>query len=203
MKKILTVFLVLLLAGCIPSLEDTQDMMKEGYTKLRAELQKDLGVDEYNMQEGDYITVGGMRVTLEIFDADYVVVFDVDGHKREMRETQDPQIVNGVELTILWRKFDASDMEGNYVKVRAKKYAPNIDEYVFYLEDEKQILGHTVSLIKLNKDGSVSMKVDDEEVRIMEDKQEGIRDIYISNIRPNYRAIASERYVILKITQKP
>ncbi len=205
MKKIFSLFLVLIfLSGCIPSLEQGEELVKEGIHKIKAELQKDLGVDEYAMREGDSVTVDNKVVRLISYNADYVTVFDVDGQEREMRETQDPQIVNGIELTMKKRQFDASDMDNNHVVVKIVRYVSGENEYIFYLNDEKEILGHTVKLNKLEKDGTVTLSVDvANDLRIMVDRSDGVADIYVSNIRPNYRAIASERYVILKIVEKP
>jgi hypothetical protein len=205
MKKILNLFLLMVfLAGCVvPSLEETQTMAKESLNKLRAELQSNLGIDEYNMQVGDYVTVDGKIVRLLSYNSDYVTEFDVDGTTREMRETQDTQIINNLELTILRFKYDATDLSNSYVTARIKKFVPKTDEYLMYLGDSKEILGHTIKLDKLEKDGTVSLMIDSvNSLRIMKDKTETISDIYVSNVRPNYRAIASERYAIVKITGK-
>ncbi len=203
MRKILALFSILLLAGCleVPSPDDLAEGAKD---IIRDQLGQEIGVAGYDMKVGDTITVDSKIVRLVSFSPDYVVIFDVDGQEREMRETQDPQIVNGIELTIKGWKFDASSIENNYVKVDIVKYIPGEDEYIFYLDDVKTILGHEVKLSKLDKDGSVSFMVDNvNEIRVREDMQEGVLDIYISNLRPNFRAIASERYVIVKVEKKP
>ena len=202
MRKILALFSILLLAGCleVPS----PDELKEGVKEIiRDQLGQEIGVS-VDMKEGDTITVDSKIVRLVSFNSDYVVVFDVDVQEREMRETQVPQIVNGIELTIKGWKFDASSIEDNYVSANIVKYVPGEDEYLFYLDDVKTILGHEVKLSKLDKDGSVSLMIDSvNEIRVREDMQEGVLDIYISNLRPNFRAIASERYVIVKVEKKP
>jgi hypothetical protein len=203
MRKILALFLILLLSGCfqVPSPEDLKEGAKE---IIKDRLGQEIGVAGFDMKEGDTVTVDNKVVRLVSFSPDYVVVFDIDGQEREMRETQDPQIVNGIELTIKGWKFDASNLAGNYVKADIKKYIPGEDEYLFYLDDMKAILGHEIKLSKLDKDGSVSFMVDSvNDIRVREDMQEGVLDIYISNIRPNFRAIASERYVIVRVEKKP
>lgn len=203
MRKILALFSILLLAGClqVPSPDDLAEGAKN---IIRDKLGQEIGIAGFDMKEGDTVTVDSKVIRLVSFNPDYVVVFDVDGQEREMRETQDPQIVNGIELTIKYRKYDATDLENTYVKTDIVKYVPGKDEYLFYLDDVKQILGHTVGLDMLEKDGTVTLSVDTtNSLRVMEDRQEGILDIYITNIRPNHRAIASERYVILKIVKKP
>lgn len=205
MKKIFGLFLMLVfLSGCIPSLEQVNGMVKEGVHKLKAELQKDLGIEEYSMQVGDYVMVDNKLVRLESYNSDYVVEFDIEGHKVEMRTTQEPLIVEGLELTIKEFRFDASSLEKNYVKVKVTRFVPDEDYYLFYLDDIKNVLGHDIELINIEKSGTVLIRVDMvNELRIMEDATEGVANLYISNARPVYRAINNERHVILKIVEKP
>lgn len=201
-KKLFGLLLILLVAGCIQV--DIKSTVEEGVETVKGKLSEELGIGEYALNIGDMVTVDGKIVRLESFNPDYVVVFDVDGKKIEMQETQDSQVVNGLELTIVKSIFDASAVEENYVKVKVVKYVPGEDEYIFYLEDGKEIAGYEIELLKLDKDGTVTVRVDmANEVRVMEGKTEPASGLYVSNLRPNHRAIASERYVILKITEKP
>ncbi len=193
-KWIAFLFLTLLATGCI----QTQELGRQV-----GQVKEDLGITEYDMKIGDTVTVDNKVVRLESYDADYVIIFDVDGTKREMRETQDPQIINGLEITIQRFKYDATDIENNYVHVKIVKYVPKQDEYLFYLQDVKTISGYEAELVKIEKDGTVTVRVDNtNEDTIMEDKTKPIGNLYVTNVRPNYRAIASERYAILKVTEK-
>ncbi len=195
MKKIIYVLMLvtLLVGGCI---ETSIDKVKEEMV--------DLGVGEYTMKVGDKVTVDNKPVVLESFNADYVTVFDVDGAKREIRETQDAQIINGLELTIKRFNFDVGNIAENSVNVNIVRFIPGADEYLFYLKDVKTILGRKVELIDIKKDDTIVIRVDTlNEKRIMDGKTEAIASLYVSNVNPKYRAIASERYVIVKVVEQP
>lgn len=193
-KLVVFLLLTLLAAGCI----QTQELGRQV-----GQVKEDLGITEYDMKIGDTVTVDNKLVRLESYDADYNVIFDVDGTKREMRETQDPQIVNGLEITIQKFRYDISDVENNYIHVKIVQYVPKQDEYLFYLQDVKTILGSSVELLNIEKDGTISVRVDKaNEDRVMEGKTKLIGNLYITNVKPNYRAIASERYAILKAVER-
>ena len=198
-KTLIGLLLILLVAGCI-----SFDQVKEGAETIKEKIDTELGVTGYDMKVGDSITVDGKTVKLESFNADYVTVFDVGGQQIEMHETQDPQIVSGIEITIKRFNYDATNLESNSVKVDIKKYVPELDHYIFYLEDEKEFFGHKIALARLYKEGSIDLMIDNvNPLTLMEEETKEIADIYITNIRPNFRAIASERYVIIKVSQKP
>ncbi len=207
MRKILSLLLlVILFSGCIPSLEEAEVMVMEGAYKLKAELQKDLNINEYAMRVGDSVTIENKLVKMESFDSNYEVVFDVDGAKVMIKESSYPLIVNGLELTIMppFTYDPMDDVENNYVKVKVMKFVPKEDHYLFYLDDERTILNHHIKLMNIDKEGTVVLRVDTvNEMRLMEDKTEGVLNLLISNAKPAYRAIASERYVILKVVESP
>lgn len=193
-KTLIGLLLLILLAGCIPIEQPKAESKQEAQ----------LGISEFTMREGGSVTVDGKQVRLESYSPDYVCVFDVGGEKREMGNTQDAQIVNGLELTIQKFKYDITDKTQSYVLIKIVKYTPKIDEYLFYLSDEKDILGSKVKLNRIEKDGTIEMKVGTlDPKRIMEGRTEAIGTLYITNVRPNYRAIASERYVIIRVVEKP
>lgn len=194
MKKLIVFLLAtILIAGCV----QTNQLGKE------VQVGQELGITEYDLRVGGTITVDNKVVRLESFDSGPVTVFDVDGTKREMTETQDPQIINGLEVTLQKFKYDASDMDNNYVHVKILKYVPKEDEYLFYLNDVKKILDYNVELLDIQKDGTIVVMVDNaNQKRIMEGKTELVNTLYISNVRPNHRAIGSERYAIVKVTEK-
>ena len=206
MNKILSLFLLMVfLSGCVPSLVETEEMAKKGIYKIKEELQKELNIEEYVMHVEDTVVVDNKVVRLESFNADYEVVFDVEGHKVIIKTSRDPLIVEGLELTIVPPfTYDSVDVESNYVKVRIVRFVPEEDQYLFYLGDVKEVLGHKVELVKIDKEGAVDLMVDRiNSLRLMEDKTEAVANLYVSNVRGVYRAIASERHVILKIVEKP
>ena len=198
-KTLIGLLLVLFVAGCVDF-----GSLKEGAETVKDRIDTELGITGYDMLVGDSITVNGKEVRLLSFDADYKIVFDVDGQQIEMDKTQDPQIVNDIEITIKKFNFDATDLDSNSVRLDIRRYVPELDHYQFYLENEIEILGHMVKFVKLDKDGSINLLIDSiNDLRLMEGKTGDIANLYITNVKPNYRAIASERYVIIKVTEKP
>ncbi len=70
-----------------------------------------------------------------------------------------------------------------------------------YLEDIVEVDGKSVTLKTFKSDKSVYVRVEDMEDRVPLGKSIKLRDLTITNVKTNLRAITSEKYSILKIEE--
>lgn len=205
MKKALMICLILIfVAGCITVEEKPKDIVvraSDGLSESLEAVKGDLGSDEYLMTPESRVVIGGREVTMKELAYDYKMTFKIDGQTYLITETNKEEIVNDVIITVKKVNFDPEDVD-TYAIVNIIKYVPGENEYLMYYEDNVVVGGSTVTLRRFNDDGSIYVKVDDlEDERVKKGETIEIRDLSITNVKTNLRAITSEKYSVLRIEE--
>jgi len=202
MKKVLILCLLLVfVAGCVP-LEnkplDVVDRAGFGLSDALESLKGKLSSNEYLLTPASKVRVDGKLVELKDLAFDYKMIFSIDGQDYLIKETNREEIVNGLSITVTKVSFDPENKD-TYAITKIAKYVPGENEYLMYIDNMVTIDGKNVKLYKFLDDKSIYLSVDNTDERIKEGETKVIKDLKITNVKTNLRAITSEKYSILKI----
>lgn len=207
MKRLFAFCLLLVfIAGCVPfgkEIPKPTDIVVRAGTELSESLKKvtgELGANEYLMTPESKVNIDGKLVTLKEMTFDYRMTFVVDGQEYLISRTNEPEIINGAEITVKKVSFDP-EAKDTYAIVKIVKYTTGENEHLMYIDSSVSVGGKKVQVTMFNNDESIYVKVDTTEDRIREGETKVINELSITNIKTNLRAITSEKYSILKIEE--
>lgn len=206
-RALLFCLLLVLITGCVLQEKISEQPVKDVVVRVGGELSEKLeqlkgglGSNEYLMTPESKVTIAGKLVTMKEMTFDYDITFVVDGHEYMVSETNKPDILEGIEITVKKVSFDPEGKE-TYAITKIVQYTPGANEYLMYLEDATTVGGKAIKLTAFNSDGSIYVRVESTEDRIREGETKTIRDLKITNVKTNLRAITSEKYSILRIEE--
>ncbi len=199
MKRILFCLLVIFLVGCIP-LEEIKEEGVEKYVQEGVGFVKEIVANEYKFTAGGSTVVEGIKITLIEITPDYEVKLKVKDIEYTIYETQKREIIDGLDILAKEIKFDPTD-KNTYVILKVIKYEAKPNEYLMYLNDEITVEDYTITLLDVDTDKlkSLNLRVHNTDTRINKGKTETLHNLEITNIETNPRAIAFERYAIIKV----
>lgn len=206
-RALLFCLLLVLITGCVIQEEISEQPVKDLVTRVSGELSEslqkltgELGTNEYLMTPGSKVTIDGKLITMKEMTFDYDITFVIDGQEYMVSETNKPEILAGVEITVKKVSFDPEGKE-TYAITKIVKYTPGANEYLMFKDDIVKVGEKSIKLTEFNSDGSIYVRVESTEDRIREGDTKTIRDLKITNVKTNLRAITSEKYSILRIEE--
>ena len=199
MKKILICLLLIFIMGCIP-LEEIKEEGVEKYVEEGVGFVKEIVADEYKFIPGGSIVIEDTKLEVIDINTEYEVTVKVKDIEYVIYETQQREIIDGLDITAKEIKFDPTG-ENTYVILKAVKYEANPNEYLMYINDEITVADHIVILLNVDTDKlqSISIRVDTTDNRVNKGKTVQAHNLEITNIDTNPRAVTSEKYAIVKV----
>lgn len=203
MKKILLSLLVLFLIGCVPL--QPKEELEEGPEEVESYVSEGVGfvkmimANEYKISPVGSIMVESTKISVESITDEYEVELLVGDTPYVIYETNKPEIVNNIEIIAKEIKYGTTP-EKTYVILKAKSYQPKANEYLMHINDKITIGEHTITLMSVDTDTlhSIQLVVDTTDKRLNKGQTAVINNMEVTNVDTNQRAMASEKYAIIR-----
>ncbi len=157
--------------------------------------------DVFTLQKGESIMFDGKKVRLLDVFSDGITYIDVSGVTREIKATNQLEIINGLEVIVKGLNYVVTDPDSSTATLKIDTLVLNSSEYLFFVDNpqvvegvEVTVKGITPSYILVDTPNVLGMKIYPGNSKVFS-------GLNITNVKAFPRGIRVEDYAILRITR--
>ena len=205
MKRILSLFILLLLAGCTAPQIELQEVTNESVVEeLPAITDEEITLDTapyYNFSEGESQEILGHEVTLTKIHINPEVDLLIDGEEGSLIETKNEEIFDDLRVSINYI-YDVYQQE-KYVTLKIEPLILEENQYIIRKAESITVGTKEVTLDESRADGSIRVTIHDKGTKVGVDEERIIRgetkEIYGLSLTNNKNYYKINQYAIVTL----
>ncbi len=157
--------------------------------------------DIFTLRKGESIVFKDKKVKLLDVFSDGITYVDVSGVMREIKATNQMEIINGLEVIVRNLNYVVTDPDSSTATLKLSPLILNSSEYLFFVDNpqvvegvEVTVKGITPSYILVDTPNVLGMKIYPGNSKVFS-------GLNITNVKAFPRGIRAEDYAILRITR--
>ncbi len=157
--------------------------------------------DIFTLKKGESIVFKDKKVKLLDVFSDGITYIDVSGVTREIKATNQLEIINGLEIVVKGLNYVVTNPDSSTAILKINPLVLNSSEYLFFIDDsqvvenvEVTLKGVTPSYVLVDTPSALGMKIYPGSSKVFS-------GLNITNVKAFPRGVRAEDYAILRITK--